>query len=165
MLRYPVVAISIFNTLGISNNCSLTHYDIIAFQCLLSLNNSVSILFPCLQYTDCKCSISSRSSFQRSSLKMTLYLLGKYTFSYCNYPGERSLSPKGKIWTGSNSKTEAQREGGTESVRHANTPNSRASIDKQRKLISPRRRECFNQPEASVWKPTELITLETQSKC
>lgn len=39
----------------------------------------------------------SRSSFQRSSLKMTLYLLGKYTFSYCNYPGERSLSPKGKI--------------------------------------------------------------------
>lgn len=56
-LHYLVVATGIFNVLSNSVSCSLAHYDIIAFQCLLPLNNPVSILFPGLRYADCKCTI------------------------------------------------------------------------------------------------------------
>lgn len=54
MLHYLVVARGVFNILSISISSSLAQYDIIAFQ---YLSNPVPILFPCLQYIDCKCAI------------------------------------------------------------------------------------------------------------
>lgn len=105
-LHYLVVATGIFNVLSNSVSCSLAHYDIIAFQCLLPLNNPVSILFPGLRYADCKCTIvpftisvkQLTNDYVKKKKKKTLYLhislLGKYTFSYCNWAGEVNLSPK-----------------------------------------------------------------------
>lgn len=97
MLHYLVVATGIFNILSISIFSSLAHYDTIAFQYLLSLNNPVSILSPCLQYVGCKCAIvpcTVSVKELKNDFNLRVSLLRKYTFSYCNWAGGQYLTKK-----------------------------------------------------------------------
>lgn len=149
MLHYLVVATGIFNILSISIFSSLAHYDTIAFQYLLLLNNPVSILSPCLQYVGCKCAIvpcTVSVKELKNDFVICAFLRSVNTLSLTATELEVNISPKNKIWTRSSSQTRAEWEGGgAECIHHPNATDSRASKDKQRKLVFPPRPMCFHQ--------------------